>query len=62
MPVNVGVRTSKNKSYARTFEGLDSLEDIKKPENGIVLKVSSFHPSSVNCWCSIIIKMLEIGK
>ncbi|PLY07661.1 MAG: paraquat-inducible protein B [Arcobacter sp.] len=62
MPVDIGVITSKNKNIATSFEGADSLEDVKKSENGVILKVVSLHPSSVNVDAPIYYKNVEIGK
>ncbi len=62
MPINIGVISSKNKRHLRSFTGANSLEDIKKAENGIILKVISLHPSSVNVDAPIYYKNVQIGK
>ncbi len=62
MPVDIGVITTENKALKSTFLGLDSVNDIRKSEEGIVLKVVSLHPSSVNEDAPIYYKNVQIGK
>lgn len=63
MPVDIGVVTSADKRVKTKFEGYDSLAEVKNPENGgVILKVVSLHPSSVNEGAPIYYKNVEIGK
>ena len=62
MPINIGVITSKSKKVVRRFVGSDSVEDVDKSDNGVILKVVSLHPSSVNVDAPIYYKNVQIGK
>ncbi len=62
MPVNIGVLSSNSNISKTNFVGLDSLEDIKQSEDGVVLNVISYHPSSVNIGAPIYYKNVKIGK
>lgn len=62
MPVDIGVISSKQSLAKNDFIGFDSLEDSKKVENGIVLKVVSNDPISIQQDAPIYYKNVQIGK
>ncbi|WP_072682598.1 MlaD family protein [Arcobacter sp. LA11] len=62
MPINIGVQISKQRKVKTTFNGYDNLENVKKAEDGVILKVVSLHPSSVSEDAPIYYKNVQIGK
>ncbi len=62
MPINIGIQTSKQRKIKTTFNGYDNLENVKKAEDGVILKVVSLHPSSVSEDAPIYYKNVQIGK
>jgi paraquat-inducible protein B len=62
LPVDIGVIASTQTSFENNFSGYDSLEDVKKVDNGEILKVVSSKPTVVNADAPIYYKNVEIGK
>ncbi len=62
MPVQIGVIKSFDKRVSTIFKGYNGIEDIKKTEEGSILKVVSLHPTSVSKGAPIYYKNVEIGK
>lgn len=62
LPVDIGVIASSQRSFQNNFSGYDSLEDVKKVDNGEILKVVSSKPTVVNEDAPIYYKNVEIGK
>ena len=62
LPVSIGILSSNKRGYKTSFLGIDSFEDIRQSEDGVVLRVISHHPSSVNVDAPIYYKNVEIGK
>ena len=62
MPVNIGIISSSKTGLKTSFLGIDSSKDIKQSEEGVVLRVVSHHPSTVNIDAPVYYKNVQIGK
>ncbi len=62
LPIDIGIIQSSIKSASNSFKGYNSFADIKKREEGKILKVISYYPTSVNSGAPIYYKNVEIGK
>lgn len=62
MPVNIGIIVSKNSKRRTIFEAYSSLENSKKSEAGVILRVVSLNPTSINEDAPIYYKNVQIGK
>jgi|TARA_R110002033_G_scaffold20278_4_gene51246 paraquat-inducible protein B len=62
LPVDIGVISSNKSSFQNSFIGYDSLEDIKKIDNGEIIRVTSIFPTKLNVDAPIYYKNVQIGK
>lgn len=62
MPVDIGVIRSTQKAFANSFKGYDSIDNVLKHDDAVVLNVTSLHPTSVSADAPIYYKNVKIGK